>query len=170
MSLATQIQNVVTRIATECKSIRTLVNGNAADLNALTTTNKTNLVAALNELKGLIDAVDSGAVINDAAASTTSTYSSTKISDLIQTSVAQVINGAPTALDTLQELSAALGNDANFAATVTNSLANRVRVDAVQGLTAPQQTQARDNISVYSRAEIGDPETNFVSTFNTGLL
>lgn len=170
MSLATQIQNVVTRIATECKSIRTLVNGNAADLNALTTTNKTNLVAALNELKGLIDAVDSGAVINDAAASTTSTYSSTKISDLIQTSVAQVINGAPTALDTLQELSAALGNDANFAATVTNSLANRVRVDAVQGLTAPQQLQARDNISVYSRAEIGDPETNFVSTFNTGLL
>lgn len=170
MSLATQIQNVVTRIATECKSIRTLVNGNAADLNALTTTNKTNLVAALNELKGLIDAVDSGAVINDAAASTTSTYSSTKISDLIQTSVAQVINGAPTALDTLQELSAALGNYANFAATVTNSLANRVRVDAVQGLTAPQQLQARDNISVYSRAEIGDPETNFVSTFNTGLL
>jgi hypothetical protein len=34
-----------------------------------------------------------------------------------------LINGAPGALDTLNELAAALGDDANFAATVTNSLA-----------------------------------------------
>jgi len=37
--------------------------------------------------------------------------------------VASIVGAAPEALDTLNELAAALGNDANFAATVTNSLA-----------------------------------------------
>lgn len=172
MSLASQVQSLATRIATECKSIRTLVNGNAADLNALTTTDKTTIVAALNELKGLIDglAASSGAAINDTVVGTTTTYSSTKIEDLVSDALAGILNGAPTALDTLDELASALGDDANFAATVTNSLANRVRVDAAQGLTSPQQAQARANISVYSQAEIGNPETDFVDTFNTGLL
>lgn len=170
MSLASQVQSLATRIATECKSIRTLVNGNAANLSALTTTDKTNLVAALNELKGLIDGITVGAAINDSASSTTTTYSSDKINDLVTTAIAGVINSAPTALDTLDELAAALGDDSNFAATVTNSLANRVRVDAAQGLTAPQQLQARDNINVYSKTEIGDPTTDFVTTFNTGLV
>ena len=44
----------------------------------------------------------------------TETYVTTKISE--------IINGAPAALDTLKELSAALNNDANFASTVTNKL------------------------------------------------
>jgi hypothetical protein len=51
MSLATQVQSLATRIATECKALRTLINGNTADLSALTTTTKTNLVAAINEVK-----------------------------------------------------------------------------------------------------------------------
>lgn len=172
MSLASQVQSLATRIATECKSIRTLVNGNAANLNALTTTNKTNLVEALNELKLLIDTVagNSGAVIDDGSISVSTTYSSSKIEDLVSDAITAVLNGAPTALDTLDELANALGDDANFAATVTNSLANRVRVDAAQGLTSPQQAQARANISVYSQAEIGDPNTDFVATFNTGLV
>ncbi len=172
MSLASQVQSLATRIATECKSIRTLVNGNAANLNALTTTDKSNLVAALNELKTLIDGAVAGsaAQINDAASATTTTYSSSKIEDLVTNAIAGVLNGAPTALDTLDELANALGDDANFAATVTNSLANRLRVEAPQGLTAPQQAQARANISTYSQAEIGDPTTDFVTTFNTGLV
>jgi len=37
--------------------------------------------------------------------------------------VANVINGAPGALDTLNELANALGDDANFSTTVTNSIA-----------------------------------------------
>ena len=40
--------------------------------------------------------------------------------------IAALVSSAPGALDTLQELAAALGNDANFAATVTNALANKV--------------------------------------------
>lgn len=37
-----------------------------------------------------------------------------------------LVNGAGSALNTLQELAAALGNDANFATTVTNSLATKL--------------------------------------------
>ena len=40
--------------------------------------------------------------------------------------ITALVNSAPGALDTLQELAAALGNDANFAATITNALAGKV--------------------------------------------
>jgi hypothetical protein len=50
MSLATNLQSLATRIATEVKSLRVLINNNVADLTALTTTVKTNLVSAINEV------------------------------------------------------------------------------------------------------------------------
>ncbi len=40
--------------------------------------------------------------------------------------IAALVNSAPGTLDTLQEIAAALGNDANFAASVTNALARKV--------------------------------------------
>jgi hypothetical protein len=40
--------------------------------------------------------------------------------------IAALVNSAPGALDTLQELAQALGNDANFSTTVTNALAGKV--------------------------------------------
>ena len=41
----------------------------------------------------------------------------------VQAAIAALVAASPAALDTLNELAAALGNDANFAATVTNALA-----------------------------------------------
>ena len=41
----------------------------------------------------------------------------------VSTAVANLVDGAPGAIDTLNELAAALGDDANFATTVTNSIA-----------------------------------------------
>jgi hypothetical protein len=41
------------------------------------------------------------------------------------TAVAAVIDSSPAALDTLNELAAALGDDANFSTTVTNSIATK---------------------------------------------
>lgn len=49
-SLQVRLQDIATRIATESKSHKILINGNATDLAALTTLAKTNLVAALNEV------------------------------------------------------------------------------------------------------------------------
>ena len=39
--------------------------------------------------------------------------------------VSDLINGAPGALDTLNELAAAMGDDANFSTTITNSIATK---------------------------------------------
>ena len=169
MSLITRIQDLATRIATECKALRTMVNGNATDLSALTTTAKGNLVVALNELKAAIDSA-TGSEINDAITATDKTWSSTKTSAQITAAINAVTNGSATALDTLSELAAALGNDANFAANITAALGSRVRFDAAQSLTVPQQTQARANIGAQEAALIGDPDTNLVNTFNTGLI
>ncbi len=44
----------------------------------------------------------------------------------VSTAVSNLINSAPGALDTLDELAAALGDDANFATTVTNSIATKL--------------------------------------------
>jgi hypothetical protein len=44
----------------------------------------------------------------------------------VTTQINNLIAGAPGALDTLDELAAALGDDANFATTVTNSIAGKV--------------------------------------------
>ena len=174
MSLASNLTTLATRVATECKSIRTLTNGNAADLAALNTTAKTNLVAALNELKAELDSVASsgGATINDASTtSTTQTWSVSKISSEIQAALNDLADGAPAALDTLNELAAAIGDDANFAGSITTALAARVRTDtAAQGLTGTQQSNARTNIGAASAADVGNTTTDFVATFNAGLV
>jgi hypothetical protein len=44
----------------------------------------------------------------------------------VTTQINNLINGAPGALDTLDELAAALGDDSNFATTVTNSIATKL--------------------------------------------
>jgi hypothetical protein len=44
----------------------------------------------------------------------------------VDTQVTNLIDAAPGALDTLNELAAALGDDANFSTTVTNSLATKL--------------------------------------------
>ena len=44
----------------------------------------------------------------------------------VHTAVADLVSAAPITLDTLNELAAALGDDPNFATTVTNSIASKV--------------------------------------------
>jgi len=44
----------------------------------------------------------------------------------VDTSIANVIDNAPAALDTLNELAAAMGDDASFSTTVTNSIATKL--------------------------------------------
>lgn len=65
-----------------------------------------------------------------------------------------LVAAAPGALDTLDELAAALGDDPNFSTTVLTALSNRLRVDAAQSLTAAQQAQARANASAALKGHI----------------
>jgi hypothetical protein len=140
------------------------------DLTALTTTAKSNLVAALNELKALVGS--SGASINDSAtASTTEAWSAKKIGDTLAASISalrdELSGGAGAALDTFAELAAALGNDPSFAATIATALGSRVRFDAEQTLTLAQKAQARANIDAYGSEEIGDPDADLVAAYAT---
>lgn len=161
MSLETQIIALAQAIGADIKDVRT----KQGDLTSLTTVAKGNLVAAINELKAAL--ASAGAAINDAATNgaTTVTWSADKIFDTIEAAKLAVksdlTNGAAAALDTLSELAAALGNDPSFAATMATALTNRVRYDAVQTLTAPQQLQACSNIGV------GNPERNFATDYAT---
>ncbi|MHA7881713.1 pyocin knob domain-containing protein [Nitratireductor rhodophyticola] len=56
----------------------------------------------------------------------TKTEIDTKVAADIDAAINALVNGSPGALDTLQELATAMGNDPNFATTVTNSLATKV--------------------------------------------
>lgn len=164
-------------------------------LSNLTTTAKSNLVAAINEVKASVGSA--GAQINDTAGAgaTTVTWSADKITSslagkqntmskassaeiiagtddvkyttslgvaaAIAQAVANLVASAPGTLDTLNELAAALGNDPNYATTIATALTKRIRVDAVQTFTTGEKLQACQNLG------LGDPETDYVSVYNT---
>jgi hypothetical protein len=183
MSLSTNVADLATRVATEAKALRTLINGNTADLSALSTTAKSSLVAAINELYA---ATSGAAGINDATTTTTTTWSSSKTNTQINAAVSALVAAAPGTLDTLNELAAALGDDPAFATTITTALSKRVQFDAAQALTTAEKTQARTNIgagtgnsnlaigtaagTAADAAAVGSTTTNFVTTFEAGLV
>lgn len=155
--MATQQERITALAQAIASDIKTLI-ANQGSLTALTTTNKTSLVAALNELK---TAITNASSINDSATNTSSTWSSDKINTSINNAVSALVNGAGTTLDTLKELADALGNDANFAATIATQMGKRVRVDAAQTFTVTEQAQGCANLG------IGNPDTDFVAAYNT---
>ena len=53
----------------------------------------------------------------------------------VDTEIAALVNSAPTTLDTLNELAAALGDDANFSTTVTTNLGQKLGATATVTLT-----------------------------------
>lgn len=59
--------------------------------------------------------------------------------------VANLVNSAPKALDTLNELAQALGNDANFATTVSTQLGNKVDKVSGKQLSTNDYTTAEKN-------------------------
>lgn len=65
--------------------------------------------------------------------------------------LAALVGSSPEALDTLNELAAALGNDPNFATTVTNALAGKQPLNDV--LTAVSQITPEENTLPYFSAE-----------------
>lgn len=62
--------------------------------------------------------------------------------EFVKTEVSNLINGAGPAFDTLIELQNALGNDANFSTTVTNSLASKAPLSSPALTGTPTSTTA----------------------------
>ena len=73
-----------------------------------------------------------------------------------------IIDGAPAALDTLNELAAALNDDENFAATVTTALGNRVllRVDTADNWANSAASDPIDAYALVIEADTGKAKVN----------
>lgn len=158
---AERIKAVVQAIGADMKALKIAI----GDLTSLTTTNKTNLVASINELVALMGQ-PAGAQIDDMAGDgdTNVVWSADKVFDVIEAAKIAVkddlTDGAGAALDTLKELATALGDNPNFAADIATALAKRVRVDAAQVFTTLEKKQGCENLG------IGDPDYDFVTDYN----
>jgi hypothetical protein len=140
MSLATRLSDLAYAIGTDMKALRVLITGTpTGTVDSLTTTTKASVIDAINEVNA------KAVVVPDA---TTAVKGSVELATLAEvatgTDAVRAVTpegvrqerlalkteilgaGVPAALDTLDELSAALSDDANFAATVTTALGNRV--------------------------------------------
>ena len=163
MSLATRIESLVIRVAQEFNDVRAKT-GNLANL---TTTDKSNLIAAINELKA---AVVSSSEIDDANIAISSTYSSSKIVTLLDALKSEILGGADAAYDTLLEIQQLLQNGTTGLDALLAAVNNRVRFDAAQTLSAPEQEQARSNIGAVAASDVGDTDTDFVAVFEGALV
>lgn len=74
-------------------------------------------------------------------ASTASLPTNLATETYVSNAIAALVDSSPSALDTLNELAAALGDDSNFATTVTNSLATKVDKINITGATVGSATQ-----------------------------
>lgn len=145
------------------------LNSSIGTLSSLTTTQKGNLVAAINEVLSAVNSIDLTALIDDTAGNgdTTVTYSADKIFDLLDALKSEILGGIPTStLDTIKELADFL-SDNTVAGGLVEQLANRVRVDAAQSFNSTQQAQARDNIGAIASADIGNPDRDFAADYAT---
>jgi hypothetical protein len=91
--------------------------------------------------------------------------------DIAAAITAQIVDSAPATLDTLNELAAALGDDADFAGTVTAALGNKqdkvtgvsdTEIGYLDGVTSAIQTQINGKLS----ATITDPATGQTLQYN----
>jgi hypothetical protein len=91
-----------------------------------------------------------------AAASTNTTQLATTA--FVQAALTATIDGAPGALDTLNELAAALGDDANFSTTITNLInANETHIDNVATLSGVAKDST--HLSTFTGSTISDNQT-----------
>lgn len=144
-------------------------------LASLSTTDKTNLVAAINEVNA--KTAGAGAQIDDVTARTTTVYSSSKTDSQIAAARAslktEILGGAGPTVDTLKEIADLLVasdlNDDNALAALTTAVGNRIRFDASQTLSAPEKVQANANLGSVSLVQFGDPAHSYKNVFTAAL-
>ncbi len=157
----TAAQNTLNSYATRLSAVETKASTNASGVS----TNKTNittlqtsLTKVQTDLKTLQDQVASATNIDDTKSSTTTTYSSSKITSDISAAKQAVkddlLGGAGTAYDTLKELADLIITNKDAITALQTLAAGHVKFDGAQSLTTAQQTQARSNIGAADSATV----------------
>ena len=132
----------------------------SAFIDAITTTGAVTIGTTLDMTSGQINNLANPSANQDAA---TKAY--------VDTEVAALVDSAPGALDTLNELAAAIGDDASFSTTITNSIATKLPLaggtmsgviamgsNKITGLATPTATGDAVNKS-YVDTVVGEADT-----------
>jgi len=210
MSLKTRIEDLAIRVATEFKSVKNKMTGNnSGDLSGLSTTTKTSLLAAINELFGMFsgkqnnlgftpeNAANKGAANGyaglDSAGKVPASQLPAYVDDVLEfASLAAFPASGVTGI-----IYVAIDTNITYRWTgsgyvsISQSLAlgetsgsayrgdrGKIAYDHSQsahltlgtsGTTAAAGDHTHDN-RYYTKTEIGDPETDFVTIFNNGLI
>ncbi|MDT1200361.1 phage tail protein, partial [Escherichia coli] len=120
-------------------------------LSSATNSTSETLAATPKAVKTVMDETNKKAPLNSPALTGTPTTptatkgtNNTQIANtaFVMTAIAALVDSSPDALNTLNELAAALGNDPNFATTMTNALAGKQPKDATLTALAGLATAA----------------------------
>jgi hypothetical protein len=137
-------------VRTKCQTLL----DNQGTLTSLTTEEKSNLVAAINELVTSIanirTDIQNKTQIDDTKAGLTNVWSASKTSSEIATAASnlknELLGGAGDAYDTLKELADLIDTNKDAIDALEALAAGHVKFDAAQELTDTQKAQARTNI------------------------
>ena len=93
------------------------------------------------------------------------------VTTVVDKAVENLVHGSPTALDTLQELSKALGDNPNFSVTITNAIAQKLdkTANAVSATKAAQDGDGNIIKTTYAtKAELQGTVTSLANVSKTG--
>ncbi|EOU5073297.1 tail fiber protein [Escherichia coli] len=130
-------------------------------LSSATNSTSETLAATSKAVKAVMDETNKKAPLNSPALTGTPTTptasqgtNSTQIAStaFVMAAIAALVDSSPDALNTLNELATALGNDPNFATTITNALAGKQPKDATLTALAKLATSA-DKLPYFTGAD-----------------
>jgi hypothetical protein len=111
-----------------------------------------------DDLVYVADTADGGSTYASKKVTKANLFSGYATETYVGTQISNLINGAPGALDTLNELAAALGDDGSFSTTITNMInANETHVDNMASLTGVAKDQT--GLSTFTGSTISDGAT-----------
>jgi len=183
-TLQVRLENLAAAIGGKIKEVKTLVNGNLADLSALTTTAKTNLVAATNEVRALaagkqdalgftpVDAATigqaNGIVPLDGTTKISSAYLPSYVDDVIEAANVAALPATGVA----GVLYVTLNDNKEFrwgGSAYVAIVASPGTTDNVpEGSTNLYFTNGRAQSAM--SATLGNPDTDLVNVFNAALV
>ena len=144
-----------TNIATNLASIKTL---------------QTSLATAQADITSLKEKIEDFTQIDDTAAATDKTYSSSKIASEITAAKQAVkddlLGGAGAAYDTLKELADLITTNQDAIKALQELAAGHVKFDAAQSLSDAQKAQARTNIGAADAATVTSQGTRLTAVEN----